>query len=152
MNQHLADLVARKRNEAQPPQQQIDWDERRKTYLAAVEALYTQIRQILAEPIAQGTIVAQTRPKQLTENFLGTYTIDDLLLLVGNEQVLFSPVGRNISGTTGRVDVVGDRAEATLIVQPGPRWSFVQSRQPTVRTVPFDESSLAEVLTIIMRD
>lgn len=152
MNQNLTDLVARKQKEAHPPQPHIDWDQRRNAYLDAVAALYAQIRQILAEPIAQGAIVAQTRPKQLSESFLGTYTVDDLILLLGNEQVLFSPAGRNIVGAIGRVDVLGDRAEATLIVQPGPRWSLVQSRQPTLRAVPLDESSLTEILTIVMRD
>ena len=152
MDQHLTDLVAKKQKQAQAPQPQIDWDKRRNEYLAAVAALYVQIRQILVDPINQGAITVQTRPKQLTEHFLGTYTVDDLILLLGNEQVLFSPTGRNIVGASGRVDVVGDRAEAILIVQPGPRWSFVQSRQPTLRAVPLDESTLAEVLTIVMRD
>jgi hypothetical protein len=33
-----------------------------------------------------------------------------------------------------------------------PQWRFVQTRQPTLRTVPFDDSTLAEVLKLVMRD
>ena len=71
----------------------------------------------------------------------------------GDEQVRFSPVGRNIAGASGRVDVLGERgAPEVLIVQPDGRWSFVQSRQPTLKVTPFDESSLTEVLKRVMRE
>ncbi len=55
-------------------------------------------------------------------------------------------------GAAGRVDVIGERGEATLIVQPDSQWGFVQTRQPTLRVVPLDESTLAEVLQLVMRD
>ncbi len=62
---------------------------------------------MLAEPIAKGTVVLQRSPKQLTENFIGTYSVDDLILTTGDERVRFSPRGRNVAGATGRVDWVG---------------------------------------------
>ena len=74
------------------------------------------------------------------------------MLLIGDEQVRFSPQGRNIAGASGRVDVLGERGEATLILQPDASWAFVQTRQPTLKVVPFDESSLTEVLKVVMRD
>ena len=73
----------------------IDWDERRETYLAAVSRLYSQIETIFAEPIAQNTVALQRRPKQLTENYIGAYSVDDLILIIGDEQVRFSPSGRH---------------------------------------------------------
>ena len=152
MNKDLFSLVQKKQKESRSATSQIDWNERREKYLAAVSDLYEQIHKILAEPIAQGSVVAQKRPKQLTENYLGTYSIDDLILLIGNEQVLFSPSGRNIAGAIGRVDVVGERGEASLILQPKTRWGFVQSRQPALHVVPFDESTFADVLRVVMRD
>ena len=45
----------------------------------------------------------------------------------------------------------GEGGEATLLAQPGPRWSFLQARQPTLHAVPFDEHALAEVLGRVMR-
>ncbi|HQU46878.1 MAG TPA: hypothetical protein PK867_29005, partial [Pirellulales bacterium] len=92
------------------------------------------------------------REKQLTENYIGTYAVEDLILLIGDEQVRFSPRGRNTVAADGRVDVVGERGEAILILQDDSGWGFVQSRQPTVTVVPFDESTLAEVLRLVMRD
>ena len=44
-------------------------------------------------------VTIQRRPKQLTENYIGTYSADDLLvLLIGDEQVRFSPRGRKHCG------------------------------------------------------
>jgi hypothetical protein len=151
MNQSLTDLFQKKQNQATSAGG-IDWDQRRAKYVAAVDALYQQIETVLAEPIAQQTVKLGRRQKNLTENYIGTYAVDDLLLLIGDEQVRFSPRGRNIVGASGRVDVQGERGEEILIVQSDGRWGFVQSRQPTLKVVEFNESSLAEVLQLVMRD
>lgn len=152
MNQNLADLFQKKKQQAGGGAG-INWDARRDKYLNAVDQLYHQIETILAEPLAQNTVTLQRRPKELSENYIGTYKIDDLILLIGDEQVRFSPRGRNIAGSSGRVDVLGERGEPeVLVVQPDGRWSFVQTRQPTLKVVPFDESSLAEILKRVMRE
>ena len=88
----------------------------------------------------------------MTENYIGTYAVDDLILLIGDEQVRFSPRGRNIAGTGGRVDVVGESGEAILILQPDSQWGFVQTREPKVSVAPFNEATLAEVLRLVMRN
>jgi hypothetical protein len=160
MNQELADFLKKKKKKKKKKSKQgqlpaslfMDRDDRRDKYLAAVQDLYHQIETILAEPIRQETASLQRRPKQLTESYIGTYSVEDLVLVIGDEQVRFSPVGRNIAGAAGRVDVIGERGEASLIVQPDSRWGFMQTRQPTLRVVPFDESTLTEMLRIVMRD
>jgi hypothetical protein len=152
MNQNLADLFEKKKQRAGSGAG-IDWDARRDKYLNSIDRLYDQIHAILAEPIAQNTVSLQRRPKELSENYIGTYKVDDLILVIGDEQVRFSPRGRNIAGASGRVDVLGERGEPeVLIVQPDVRWSLVQSRQPTLKVVPFDESSLADLLKRVMRE
>jgi len=151
MNQNLDEIFQKKQKQAAGGAG-IDWDERRNKYLEAVDDLYHQIETILAEPLTLKTVELQRRPKELSENYIGIYKVDDLILLVGDEQVRFSPRGRNIAGASGRVDVLGERGEEVLIVSIDKRWSFVQTRQPTLMAVPFDESSLAEILKRIMRD
>ena len=151
MDQNLTDLFQKKQKKTETGAG-IDWDDHRNKYLAAVRQLYQQIETILAEPIGEKTVTLQRRPKQLTENYIGTYSADDLILVVGDEQVRFSPRGRNIVGAAGRVDVVGERGEAILILQPDSQWGFVQARQPVLRVAPFNDSTLAEVLRLVMRD
>ena len=151
MDQSLASLLQKKQKQSKIPGV-IDWDDRKKKYVTAVNELYEQLQAMLAEPISQGIVTLQQRSKQLTESYIGTYAVDDLILLIGGEQVRFSPCGRNIAGAYGRVDVVGERNEATLILRPESHWSFVQSRQPQLSVVPLTEATLAEVLQLVMRD
>jgi hypothetical protein len=151
MNQKLTELFQKKQKPL-GSDAGIDWDSRRDEYLSAVRDLYDQIEKMLVEPIGQKTVATQRRPKQLTENFIGTYSAEDLVLVIGDEHVRFSPRGRNIVGAAGRVDVLGDRNEATLVFVPQSGWGFVQSRQPRLEIVPFDESTLADVLKLVMRD
>ena len=144
MNQNLTDLFRKKQKKSETDTG-IDWDSRRNDYLAAVDALYKKIEAILAEPIGQKSLTLHRRPKSLTETYIGTYSVEDLVLVIGDEQVRFSPRGRNVVGAAGRVDVIGERGEATLVLRRR-GWEFVQARQPALRVVPFDESTLAEML------
>lgn len=150
MNKELTDLLQKKKKQSDAAGG-IDWDARRDTYLAAVNALYAQLQTMLSDAVAKKTILLERRTKNLAENYIGTYAVDDLILLIGGEQVRFSPVGRNIAGASGRVDVVGERDSAVLVVQTDGRWGFVVTRQPTLHVVPFDESALAKILQRVMR-
>lgn len=150
MNKNLSELLQKKKTQAGG--EGIDWDARRAKYLTEVKALYDQIETAFAEAIADKTIAVERRTKQLSEHPIGTYAVDDLVLFIGDEQVRFSPRGRNIVGAEGRVDVIGERGEAILIAQPDSRWALVQSRQPKLQLAVFDESVLADVLQQIMRD
>lgn len=151
MDQQLADLVQKKQKQSSAGAS-IDWNERRDKYVAAVNALYRQIEAMFAEAISQKAVMLQTREKQLTENYIGTYSVDDLIVLIGDEQVRFSPRGRNVAAAEGRVDVVGERGEAILTLKADSQWGFVQSRQPKVAIVPLNDATLAEVLRLVMRD
>ena len=150
MNRSLAEILEKKQKQARGGG--INWDERRDRFIAAVDDLYRQIERMLADAIAKKTVAVQRRAKDLSEAHIGNYKVDDLILLIGDEQVRFSPRGRNVGNFAGRVDVLGERGEASLLVQTDGRWGFVQTRQPTLRVVPLDESSLAEVLELVMRE
>jgi len=150
MDKNLAELLASKQKQS-GTSSDIDWDDRRNEYLKAVRTLYDQIKAILAEPIGQKTVTLYERTKQLTETYIGTYSADDLVLVIGGEQVRFSPRGRNVAGAAGRVDVVGEKGEATLILQDS-GWGFVQTRQPKLVVAPLNEATFTEVLRSVMRD
>ena len=150
MNEKLTDLLKKKRRQVGTGEL-IDWDDRRNRYIDAVNGLYEQIETEFAEPIAEKTVTIHRRSKELTENYIGTYSVDDLILIIGDEQVRFSPRGRNIVGAAGRVDVVGERGQVPLIAKLDSTWEFVQASQPTRLTAPFNASTLADVLQTVMR-
>jgi hypothetical protein len=54
-------------------------------------------------------------------------------------------------GVAGCVDVIGQMGTVALLAQQSARWTF-QLRQPTLRVVHLDESTLAELFQLVTRD
>ncbi len=128
----------------------IDWVAKREAWIAAVNDLYRTIEDEYLKA-ARADVEITHRVRMVSENYIGVYQIGDLILCVGDEEVVFSPKGANVIGAQGRIDVLGERGEATIIWQGENRWSIVISRTPTVRLVPLTADSLAEILKGIMR-
>jgi hypothetical protein len=127
----------------------VNWAAKRDAWKKAVEDLYQTITDYLREAGAEVELTLEY--KVVTENNIGEYHIQELILRVGDERVVFSPKGVNIVGAKGRIDVHGDRGDATIVWQDDGRWSIVASRTPVLRLVPLTADSLAEMLRSIMR-
>ena len=133
------------------PANEIDWGERRRQWIEAVERLYQQVTGVLlAESISQGLVAVSRREKVIEEEYLGTYRVPELILEVSGETVRFSPKGRNIIGAKGRVDLVGELDAMTLVLESAGQWSIVLSRVPR-HVVALDRKTLAEALRRVMR-
>ena len=128
----------------------IDWGAKRDAWITDVNDLYRTIEDGYLKA-AKADVEITRRDKIVTENCLGEYHIPALVLRVGDEEAVFSPKGLNVVGAQGRIDVHGDRADATIVWQGENRWSIVISRTPTLRLVPLDADSLGEMLRGIMR-
>ncbi|MGD0899934.1 MAG: hypothetical protein ABR915_19035 [Thermoguttaceae bacterium] len=137
-----------KKQKAKPAD--IDWAAKRDAWIAAVNALYGTIEGDYLSAAKADVEITRT-DMVVTERCVGEYHIPELVLRVGDEEVVFSPKGVNIVGAQGRIDVEGDRGDATILWQGENRWSIVISRAPTLRLVPLAADSLAEVLKGIMR-
>ena len=123
----------------------------RQQWIRSVKSLYDDIEtKFLARLIKDKVVTISRRPKTLFEEALGEYSIDDLIINVGNESAEFSPKGRLIVGAQGRLDLEGERGVVTLVLNPG-GWSIVVSRAPTLRLVPVDEQSLLQAVKDVMR-
>lgn len=154
----LSEFFREKQAKSKPSD--IDWKAKRDAWIRAVGKLYDTLEKYLAG--AKDTVkVDRTRQKQVTEQYIGEYSIPEMALAVGEEVVVFSPKGVNLVGAAGRIDVQGDRGEAMIVRQPGDRWSLVLSRAPSLRLAPItgDDASpikngdevLLELLRSVMR-
>jgi hypothetical protein len=144
----LQQFFQEKKQKATPAN--IDWRAKRDAWTSAVQDLFHTIEDDYLK--AAKADIEITRPdKVVTENYIGEYHVSELVLRVGDEEVVFSPKGVNIVGAQGRIDVRGDRGDATIVWQGENRWSIVISRTPTVRLVPLAADTLAEMLRGIMR-
>jgi hypothetical protein len=127
----------------------IDWGRRRREMVEHLDGLYKTVEEYLAQAIQEGSVSVSYSTKQITEDYIGTYEVREMVLQVGDERVVFSPKGRNIAGVGGRVDLRGPLGERTLVVQGG-EWSIIMSRTPTPKLVPLDPDSLLTALRGVM--
>jgi hypothetical protein len=144
----MRELFHDKKQKAKPAN--IDWAAKRDTWINAVKALYSTIVDDYLKSAKDDVEITQS-DKVMTENYIGEYHVPELVLRVGDEQVVFSPKGTIVFGAQGRIDVQGDRGEAAIVWQGGESWSIVASRVPKLQLVPLTANTLAEVLRGIMR-
>ena len=143
----LQKFFQEKKRKAMPAD--VDSGTKRDAWIAAVNDLYRTIEEDYLKA-AKADVEITRSDNVVTERYVGHYQIPQLVLHVGDEEVVFSPKGVNIVAP-GRIDVHGDRGDATIVWQGDNRWSIVISRTPTVRLVPLAVDSLAEMLRGIMR-
>jgi hypothetical protein len=95
----------------------VNWNAIRDEWLYRLDDLYNQIREFLTEYIDRGEIQLETSPILLTEENIGSYTVQQLTLKIGRKQVKFQPIGTLLIGSRGRVDVIGAGiTEARLVL------------------------------------
>lgn len=129
-------------------EEQIDWDARKERWLAAINDLYDLVKSWLQPLENDGTVRCQLAQIPLNEEYIGAYKVDVLTLLIGKQRIAFHPKGTLIIGADGRVDVRGQRAVRTLVLNDG-EW-FVVERAPRLRTLPFNEDSFQDLLREVM--
>ena len=125
--------------EVEKKREPVDWNAARDSWLAALNALYHQIETWLA-PLQQKGLVASKRvPVQLSEEKIGVYEADELVLEFGDQGIVLEPKGTLIVGACGRVDVFrrGSRSEQIMLILSGPgeksRWEIWPTRDPRQR-------------------
>jgi len=127
----------------------IDWKARKTKWLGQVTRLYDLIKSWL-EPLEKDeTVTYLTANVSVKEDYIGSYDVEVLTLLIGKQRVEFYPKGTLIIGAAGRVDVRGPRAVRSLILNDG-NW-FVVERSPRLTTLPFNQDSFHDVLQEVMQ-
>ena len=144
----LQKLFHEKKEKAKPAD--IDWGAKRDAWIAAVNDLYRTIEDDYLKA-AKADVEITRRNRDAREFYIGVYQIPELVLRVGDEEVVFSPQAANVIGAQGRIDVEGERGDATIVWQGENRWSIVASRTPQVRLIELTADSLADILRVVMR-
>lgn len=97
----------------------IDWEAKRMAWERAVAGLCDEVEGWARQ---QGWDVAR-QTKSLQEEYLGSYTLP--FLSIGSPEVTIhvDPVGRNIIGAEGRVDILSfPSLNRMLLIRLGDRW------------------------------
>jgi len=141
----LVDFV---RQKAEKQEKGPDWDARRAKWQGDIAHLYGMVRGWLKPLESNRTIRVEEATVTLREDYLGTYKVPEMSILIGSQKVAFHPKGTLIVGAQGRVDVSGDASVRTLVVNRG-KWAIVD-RTEKVRLIPFTEASFRALLEEVM--
>lgn len=151
MADQLVDFLRGRKEHAE--QEKIDWAAKKDIWVRSVENLYGIVEDMLRDSITAKDVSVRRVEGQVTEEYIGTYTIPTLELNIGAEHVEFVPKGLTVIGATGRVDVLGARDRVTLLREQQDvesNWSIVLQRVPNLRTAALDRESLRYALERVM--
>jgi hypothetical protein len=96
----------------------INWELKLSEWQSQLKALYETVRVYLTPYLDAGKVKIQIQPKAISEDYIGAYQADSMFILLGSKTVMLEPVGTNIIGASGRVDIIGTVGSAMLLLVP----------------------------------
>ncbi len=112
-------------DQKQKKSESIDWEKKKNEWIESVSTLYKFVDECLDPYLQAGKVQIRREKKSLTEEYIGTYSIEKLIIGIGENTIVLEPIGTLIVGAFGRVDSRSNLGTATLVLVPetstGPR-------------------------------
>jgi hypothetical protein len=96
-------------------EKKINWEEKKQAWLQSLTELYEEIARLLVPYKGKGVAIEYSTI-QITEDFIGEYEATACAILIGRIPVRLIPVGTNLVGAKGRVDVLGPRGRGRFVL------------------------------------
>lgn len=148
---------ARKLAEQEKNTPPVDWNAERDWWLDQLRELHAKIRSWLSALVAQGLVTIQDAPMRLSEEHIGVYAANALVLTFTNQAIVLEPKGTIIVGARGRIDVFlrGSRgSQVVMLLLSGPKecpqWTIWPERDPRSHQK-LDESTFKELLNSLLQ-
>lgn len=97
---------------------EIDWQARLNEWQASLSAFYQKVEGFLQPYIKSGKIILIKKSIRLVEDYIGPYEVDALDLSLGNAKITLTPIGTNLIGAKGRVDMRGPKGTVRFVFVP----------------------------------
>ena len=101
-----------------PAAPEVDWDQHREEWLQHLDQFYKLVEEFMHEYVDQGKVRLQRGVKELHEEFIGNYSAATMTLDIGPNRIVFDPVGTNLIGAKGRVDMRSDKGTVKFVLVP----------------------------------
>jgi hypothetical protein len=102
----------------------IDWEARKMMWIKSVDDFYDEVYNWLYPFKQQSLLQIHKRGMIISEEYLGTYTVNQMDILLGNDIVSLIPRGTLILGSYGRIDMRGPKGDRLLVEQKWNEWRF----------------------------
>ena len=115
-------------------------------WLANLKTLYDQILGFLDSYLQNGSVNVDFRDVELNEERIGAYSAKEMIVNIGSQTILLTPIGTMLIGAKGRVDVSGSAGKSRLVLVDEPqivmhsqaKIRIVENHQKSERKVPVD--------------
>ncbi len=94
----------------------IDWEAKRNEWLDQLSNFYKKIEAFLEEYVKDGKIVHKYTEKTIFEEYVGAYSVQVLNIELGNHKLNLEPIGTNLIGAKGRVDLIGANGKVKFVL------------------------------------
>lgn len=85
----------------------IDWDKKREEWLKYLSEFYKLIENFLEEYKNSKKLSYWFPEKDIFEEYIGRYSVKVMDIQLGEHKVSLEPIGTNLIGADGRVDLIG---------------------------------------------
>ncbi len=127
-------------------QQNIDWEQRKETWVNSINSFYSEIKKWLQPLVIQGLIKINDEKKlSLNEEYIGNYNVPRLDIYISNDIISLTPKGTLIIGSYGRIDMRGSKGELSIIEPKWNEWKFAK-RTPKLELWDINSDSFKTVI------
>lgn len=92
----------------------IDWELKKEEWIKEIDTFLEQIKSYFEK--YRDSVVIHEQSLTINEEYLGAYEIKKLIVKFNNDTVTFTPIGRNIIGAKGRVDMEGKAGKVKFVL------------------------------------
>ena len=132
----------------------IDREGNKKIWLNGLDRLYTNINAWLNSLIQEKIVAVNYEEMILAEDFMVSYRVKNMHITVGAELVSLKPMGMNVIGAAGRVDMEGEEGTVMLVLLSKEvnhyQW-YIVVRTPQKQYFPLVKESFTDALEQVMR-
>lgn len=94
----------------------IDWNSIRDNWLRDLDRFYDKIEEFLKEYRDTGKLFYEFSEKLIFEEFLGHFPVKVMDIRLGEHRVKLEPIGINIIGADGRIDLIGANGKVKFVL------------------------------------
>jgi len=107
------EFVAKQSAAMQP---EIDWAKKKEEWLSFLSKFYAQVEKFLGKYLSSGQIRLRYRAIKIVEEYIGEYEVKTLMIDIGRNQITLEPIGTNLIGAKGRVDMNGPNGKVKFVL------------------------------------
>ena len=113
-NQSFDDFVNQQADSS--AQEEIDWAAQLQEWKDYLNEFYSKIEGFLKPYIDSNKLILKKNLIRLEEEYIGTYTVHNLEIKLGDKKITLTPIGTLLIGAKGRIDMEGPRGKVRFVL------------------------------------